>query len=53
MIVAVDGTATPTADALGTVLAGLKPGQTVKVALRRQNGSSATAKVTLGEYPGS
>ncbi len=53
LITAVNGTATPTADALGTVLAGLKPGQTVKVALRHQDGSTSTAKVTLGQFPGS
>ena len=31
-----------TSDALGTVLAAHKPGQTVKVKIVRQNGSSAT-----------
>ena len=53
MIVAVDGTPTTTSDDLGTVLAAHKPGQTVKVKVVRQNGSSATVNVTLGEYPGS
>ena len=52
MIVAVDGKPTLTSDDLGTVLAGQKPGQTVKVKVARQNGSTATVNVTLGELPG-
>src|SRR4029079_12039607 len=52
VIVAVDGKPTMTSDALGSVLAARKPGQTVKVKILRQSGSSATVNVTLGEYPG-
>jgi S1-C subfamily serine protease len=35
------------------VLATLKPGETVRVGLRKPGGSSGTVKVTLGQYPGS
>jgi S1-C subfamily serine protease len=52
VIVAVDGQQTLTSDALGSVLAQHRPGQTVKVKIAHQNGSSATVNVTLGEYPG-
>ena len=52
VIVAIAGKPTPTSDELGSVLAAHKPGQTVKVRIMRQNGSSATVDVTLGEYPG-
>ena len=52
MIVAVAGKPTPTSDELGSVLAAHRPGQTVKVKIVRQNGSSATVNVTLGEFPG-
>jgi putative serine protease PepD len=52
VIVAVAGQATPTSDQLGTVLAGHQPGQTVKIKLVRQSGSSTTVNVTLGEFPG-
>jgi len=51
VIVAVDGQQTLTSDALGAVLAQHRPGQTVKVKIAHQNGSSATVNVTLGEYP--
>ena len=53
VIVAVAGKPTPTSDELGSVLAAHKPGQTVKVKVVRQNGSSATVDVTLGEFPAS
>ena len=52
LIVALNGTATPTSDELGTVLATLKPGQTVTVKLQTQSGATSTAKLTLGELPG-
>lgn len=52
VITAVAGKPTPTSVDLSAVLAQLKPGQTVKVALMRQDGSKATVGVTLGEYPG-
>jgi putative serine protease PepD len=53
VIVALGGKATPTSDELGSVLATYRPGQSVKVRITRQNGSSATIDVRLGEYPGS
>jgi putative serine protease PepD len=53
VIVAVGGKQTLSSDALGTVLASHRPGQTVKVKIVRQNGSSTTVNVKLGEYPGS
>jgi S1-C subfamily serine protease len=52
VITSVDGKQTPTTDALGTVLAGLKPGQAVKVALTKQGGATSTVTVTLGQFPG-
>jgi putative serine protease PepD len=52
VITSVAGKQTPTSDDLSTVLAGLKPGQTVKIGLTRQNGSKATVSLTLGEFPG-
>jgi hypothetical protein len=30
----------------------LKPGKTVRVVVRHQNGKKATLQVTLGTYPG-
>jgi S1-C subfamily serine protease len=51
-IVSVAGRATPTTTQLGTVLAGLKPGQTVPVVLVHQDGTRTTVQVTLGEFPG-
>jgi S1-C subfamily serine protease len=53
VIVAVNGKPTPTASELATVLAGLRPGRTVEVELLRPDGSTKTARVKLGEYPGS
>ena len=52
VITAVDGQTTASSDALGSVLAGLKPGQTVTVKVTHQSGTTASVKVTLGEYPG-
>jgi S1-C subfamily serine protease len=52
VITAVNGTPTPTNDELGTVLAGLKPGQTIKVTISHQSGETSTLAVTLGQYPG-
>jgi putative serine protease PepD len=52
LITAVNGTATPTSDALGTVLAGLKPGQTVTVKFMRQSGASGSVQLTLAQFPG-
>ena len=53
VITAINGTATPDAATLSGFLAGLRPGQTVTVAVTRQDGSTATIKVTLGQLPGS
>jgi len=53
VITAVAGKPTPSSDELGSVLATHKPGETVKVKLTRQNGSSTTVNVKLGEHPGS
>jgi S1-C subfamily serine protease len=50
-ITAVNGTPTPTSGQLGTVLASLKPGQTVKVSITHQDQSTAAVNVTLGELP--
>jgi putative serine protease PepD len=51
-ILKVDGKPVPAADDLATVLADLKPGQTVPVEVRHANGQTETVKVTLGEIPG-
>jgi S1-C subfamily serine protease len=52
-ITALNGTSTPTSDELGTALAGLKPGQTVKLEVAGQSGTSSSVQLTLGQYPGS
>ena len=51
-ITSIDGKATPDGATLGEVLAGLTPGQTVKVVIAKQGGSSTTVTVTLGQLPG-
>ena len=52
-IISVNGTPdTDSSNQLGTVLAGLKPGQTVSVGISRQNGSKGSLSLTLGQYPG-
>jgi len=51
VITAVDGTATPDAQTLSTVLANTRPGQSVKVSITRSDGSTATVNVTLGQLP--
>jgi S1-C subfamily serine protease len=53
VIVSVAGKPTPTTDVLSAVLATLKPGKTVRVVVRHQNGKRTTLEVTLGTYPGS
>lgn len=53
VITAVAGKPTQTTDDLTTVLAGLRPGQTVPVAVAHQSGSRGTVRLTLGVYPGS
>jgi serine protease Do len=52
VITAVNGTPTTTSNDLGAVLAGLKPGETVKVKVTHQSGGSSAVSVTLGQYPG-
>ena len=52
LITALAGTPTPTSTELGTVLAGLKPGQTVSITISSTTGQKRTTKITLGEYPG-
>ncbi|HWE11310.1 MAG TPA: trypsin-like peptidase domain-containing protein [Solirubrobacteraceae bacterium] len=52
VIVAVAGQSTPTSDVLASVLAGLRPGQTVPVELLTPAGQQATVQVTLGRQPG-
>jgi S1-C subfamily serine protease len=50
LITAVDGTATPDPTTLADVLAVLKPGQTVSVAVTDPSGTPQTVHVTLGQY---
>ena len=52
VITSVNGRPTPTISALGEVLAGLSPGQTVKVNITHPDGGTATVNVTLGQLPG-
>lgn len=49
VIVSVDGKATPDLAALATVLAGLRPGDRVKVRVQDANGNQKDVEVTLGE----
>jgi putative serine protease PepD len=53
VITAVNGTATPDAQTLTALLAGLHPGQAAKVSITRPDGSKATVDVRLGQLPGS
>jgi len=53
VITAVAGTPTPSSDDLGALLASKHPGQTVSVKFTKQDGTSGTVNVTLGEYPAS
>jgi putative serine protease PepD len=53
VIVSVAGKPTPTTDDLSSVLAQLKPGRKVPVAVARQNGAKSTLQLTLGTFPGS
>ncbi|WP_329044996.1 trypsin-like peptidase domain-containing protein [Amycolatopsis sp. NBC_01488] len=52
VITAVNGTPTPDPTTLAETVAGLKPGQTVPVAVTTPDGTSQTVQVTLGQYPG-
>jgi S1-C subfamily serine protease len=53
VITSIDGQGITSPSDLAEVLATLKPGQTVTVGVVKANGSSATVRVTLGQYPGS
>jgi S1-C subfamily serine protease len=52
VIESVDGEATPTTAALSAVLAGLKPGRTIPMVVKHQDGTRIALKVKLGTYPG-
>jgi putative serine protease PepD len=52
LVTAVQGAATPDLATLADVLAGLNPGQTVRVEVARPGGASRTVRVTLGQLPG-
>src|SRR6202035_2871113 len=53
VIVSVAGQSTPTTDVLSSVLATLRPGQTVPVQLLGPKGQTSTVQVMLGSQPGS
>jgi S1-C subfamily serine protease len=53
VITALNGTPTPDAQTLTALLAGLHPGQAVKLSVTRPDGSTATVQVTLGQLSGS
>ena len=53
VIVSVDSRPTSTTGGLSGVLAELKPGRTIPVVVKRQNGNRTTLQVRLGAYPGS
>jgi S1-C subfamily serine protease len=52
LVTAVDGTATPDPATLADVLAGLHPGQAVRVEVVPPDGTGRTARVVLGQSPG-
>ena len=52
VIVSVAGKATPTTDVLSSVLATLRPGQTVPVQVLTPSGQESSVQVTLGSQPG-
>jgi putative serine protease PepD len=49
VVLSLNGTPTPTLDALITTLSSLKPGQTVKITVRNPQGQEHTTDVTLGQ----
>jgi putative serine protease PepD len=51
VVTAVNGTATPDLATLADVLAGLKPGQVVTVAVTHPDGSRQAIRATLAQYP--
>jgi putative serine protease PepD len=52
VITSIDGRAVPDQPALASALSSLEPGQSVKVQLRRSDGSAILLTVILGELPG-
>ena len=52
LVTTVDGTAIPDPSTLADVLAGLRPGRTVRVEVARPGGPRRTVRVTLGQLPG-
>jgi putative serine protease PepD len=52
LVTAVDGAATPDPATLADVLAGLRPGRSVTVAVADPDGARRTVRVTLGQFPG-
>jgi S1-C subfamily serine protease len=52
VITSIDGRAVPDHPALASVLSSLQPGQSVKVLVRRSDGSQILVTVILGELPG-
>jgi S1-C subfamily serine protease len=52
VITKVNGTATPDTETLAAVLAALRPGQQVPVAITEADGTTATVNATLGQLPG-
>ena len=52
LITAVDRISTPDQATLADVLAGLRPGQAVTVAVVRSDAVKTTLRITLGQYPG-
>jgi putative serine protease PepD len=53
VITSIDGRSIASPVDVAEALAALRPGQTVDVRIRKRDGSTATLKVTLGQYPGS
>jgi putative serine protease PepD len=53
VITAIDGHPVSSASDVADVLATLRPGQTVTVSITKPDGTQATVKVKLGQYPGS
>jgi S1-C subfamily serine protease len=51
-IVSINGQPVTSPVDVAGVLATLKPGQTVSIGLVKQDGSTVTVKVTVGQYPG-
>ena len=52
VITAINGTPVTDTESLTVALAGMRPGQQVALSVTRQDGSTATVKVTLGQLPG-